>query len=309
MISYIIRRSLQIIPTLLVVITFLFFLLSALPGDVALLAGNPRMQDAGPEVLEELREEWGLNRPLHIQYFDYLTDLFRGDLGYSFRSQEKVAVLIGHRIVPTVQLALLAGAVSLSLGVILGFLAAIFHGTLIDFFLMIVAVVGISAPSFWIGVILMYVFAVTFSLLPPSGYGSIYNLILPTLALAIRHSALIARTTRASVLDIIKEDYVRTARAKGISEIALNVKHVFRNAILPIMTIGGLEVGTIFAGTIIIEKLFSWPGLGNLLINSVTKRDIPTAQGAVLVYFSVFIFVNFFTDIMYAYADPTITYD
>jgi len=276
---------------------------------VALLAGDPRIGNASPEALQRIREECGLNKPLIIRYLDYLGGLVKGNLGFSFRTQEYVATLIGPRILATLKLAIPAGVLALSLGVVLGSLAAIFSGSLIDFSLMIVAVIGISAPAFWLAVLLMYFFAVTLQLLPPSGYGQPLCSVLPVLSLTIGYSALIARTTRASVLDVINEDYVTTARGKGVSEARVLYKHVFRNAILPIMTIAGLEMGSLFAGTVIIEKVFSWPGLGSFLVNSVLKRDIAAAQGAILIYFSVFVFINFLTDILYVYADPTITYE
>lgn len=310
MISYITRRLLQVIPTLLVLLTIMFFLLNILPGDAAILSGASR-KGAGEEMIKNIRVKWGLDDPIHIRYFKYLSNLFRGNLGTSYRTHSPVSSLLANKLIATLTLVGIAALGSTILGILLGFIAGMRHGSYTDLFSMGFAILGISVPRFWIGLMLMYLFAVILRFLPASGFGgggaSFY--ILPAVTLGIPMVSLLARTTRASVLDVVSEDYVRTARSKGLSERLVQSKHIFRNAFLPVLTIAGLQMGTMLANTVVVEKVFSWPGLGNLIVNSILRRDIPAVQGCILIFAVTFIFINLFVDVMYAYLDPRIRYD
>ncbi|MFW5986223.1 MAG: ABC transporter permease [Halanaerobiales bacterium] len=309
MINYIIRRILQAVVAVFVLLTILFIMLNVLPGDVALLSGDLRMaQDE--EVIENVREKWGLNDPLPVQYFRYMSNLLRGDLGTSYRTSQQVMNLMLPRVANTLKIVSVAFVFAVSSGILLGFVAALNKGSIIDVSLMILAIIGISMPRFWLGLMLMYLFAVILGVLPAAGAGggSFLFMILPAATLSIPMIALIARTTRSSVLDVINEDYVRTARAKGLRENTINYRHVFRNSLLSIITIVGLQLGTIIANTVVVEKVFSWPGIGNLVVNSIFKRDIPAIQGCILFFALGFIIINLTVDIFYGLLDPRITY-
>ena len=309
MISYITRRLLQIIPTLLVLLTIMFFLLNILPGDAALLAGASR-KGQSEEMMKNIREKWGLDDPIHVRYFKYLFNLLRGDLGTSYRTHSSVAGLIGNKLVATLTLVGVAGLGSTIIGVLLGFVAGIRHGSFLDLFTTGGAIMGISAPRFWVGLMLMYFFAVILGVLPASGFGGgrAVFYVLPSITLGIPLIALLARTTRASVLDVVSEDYVRTARSKGLSEKLVQAKHIFSNAFLPVITVSGLQLGTMLANTVVVEKVFSWPGLGNLIVTSILRRDIPAVQGCILIFAIAFIALNLLVDVLYAYLDPRIRY-
>jgi len=309
MISYITRRSLQVIPTLLFLLTLMFFLLNVLPGDAALLAGASR-KGQSEETIENLRAKWGLDDPIHVRYFKYMFNLFQGDLGTSYRTHTSVSSLLANKLVATFTLVGLAALGSTVLGVLLGFIAGMRHGSLTDLSSMGFAILGISAPRFWVGLMLMYLFAVILGILPASGFGggSPQYYILPAVTLGIPMVCLLARTTRASVLDVVSEDYVRTARSKGLSERIVQSKHIFRNAIMEVATIAGLQIGTMLANTVVVEKVFSWPGLGGLIVNSIMQRDIPAIQGCIMIFATTFILINLLVDISYAYLDPRIRY-
>lgn len=308
MTTYIIRRSAEIVPTVLFVLTVMFFLLSILPGDAALLAGDPRLAK-NPSAIKRVKQKWGLNDPIPIRYFKYLFNLFQGDLGTSYRTHEKVSQLLLRKIPPTFILVGVAYLFATPIGLALGFVSGIDRGSIIDFGSMSLAIFGVSVPRFWVGLMLMYLFAVLFhGLLPASGYGGAIYYVLPSITLGYPMIALVARITRSSVLEVIQKDYVRTARSKGASEWTVNLKHVFRNSILPIMTVSGLQLGGLVANTVIVERVFSWPGIGTLTINSIMRRDIPAIQACVFVFVLVVVVLNTLVDILYAYLDPRITY-
>ncbi len=310
MTNYIIRRLLRSIFTVLVVVSIIFFLLNLLPGDAALMGGDLR-KSQDEEVLKSIRKKWGLDKPLPQRYFLYIINLLRGDLGTSYRTSLPVIKLLAQSIIPTIKLSFFAFIISIIIGLSIGFIAALNRGNMIDFFSMFFSIFGISAPRFWIGLMLMYVFGATFRLLPASGYGDgkITYLILPAITLSLPLIAFLARTTRATVLDVIEEDYVRTAKAKGLSAQMVNIKHVLRNSLISIMTIGGLQLGSLMANTVIVEKVFSYPGLGSLIVDSIHRRDIPTVQGCVLVFSLSFIIINLIVDCLYGYTDPRISYN
>lgn len=308
MLAYAARRLLQFIPTILAVTLIMFLLLNVLPGNAALMAAGE--QDRGIDVhyIEQMKKDWGLDKPLLLRYGIYIKDLAAGDLGLSFLRREPVNRLILQRIWPTLKLAAAAMVIALVLGVPAGFYSALRRGRWPDTITMMGAVSGVSMPQFWLGLLLMWLFSVKFRVLPPMGYGdgSLANMILPGFTLGVGYMALLARTTRAAVLEILNSDYIRTARSKGLSEMRVNGKHVFRNALTLILTTAGLQFGALMAQTVIVEKLFSWPGLGSLLVDSIFQRDIPVTQGCILVIILVFLLVNLTVDLLYGVIDPRI---
>ncbi len=309
MFAYAVRRILQFIPTILAISLIMFMLLNVLPGNAAMMAMDSR-KAKDPEMIEQLKKRWGLDKPLYVRYLLYLKDLAHGDLGRSFIRGDEVGALVAARIWPTLKLAFTAMAIAVILGIPLGFFSALKQGTWLDTASMVGAVSGVSVPQFWLGLLLMYFFAVQFRLLPPSGYGDgdIAHLILPSVTLGVGYTALLARTTRAAVIEVLNTDYIRTARAKGLSELLINRKHVLRNTLILVMTTAGLQFGFLIGQTVIVEKLFSWPGLGSLLVDSIFMRDIPVTQGCILVIISVFLLVNLAVDLLYAFVDPRIEY-
>lgn len=309
MFAYAVRRLLQFIPTILAISLIIFILLNVLPGNAALMSRGE--QDTGTlttEDIEEMRRDWGLDKPLWYRYAVYLKGLVTGDLGKSFLRREPVNQMLKERIWPTLKLAMTAMFIAICLGVPLGFYSALRQGRIADTITMIGAVSGVSMPQFWLGLLLMYFVSVKLQLLPPQGYGegSIKHIILPAFTLGIGYVGLLARTTRAAVVEILTLDYIRTARAKGLSELLINQKHVMRNALILVLTTAGLQFGDLMAQTVIVEKLFSWPGLGSLLVDSIFQRDIPVTQGCILVIISTFLLVNLIVDLLYGVIDPRI---
>ncbi len=309
MANFILQRLFRSVFTVLAVITIIFFLLNLLPGDAALLGGDLR-KSQNEEAMEAVREKWGLDKPVPQRYFSYIINLLKGDLGISYRTSLPVIKLIGQSILPTLKLAAFSFIISVVIGISVGYIAALHKNSLVDFFSMFFSIFGISAPRFWIGLMLMYLFAATFRILPASGYGdgAISYLILPAITLSLPLISFLARTTRATVLDVIDEDYVRTAKAKGLSMKVVNWKHVLRNSLISIVTVGGLQFGSLLANTVIVEKVFSYPGLGSLIVDSIHRRDIPAVQGCVLVFSLSFILINLIIDVLYGYMDPRINY-
>ena len=310
MLTFFIRRIIQFIPTVLAVSFIVFILLNVMPGDAALLSGNPR-GGIDPKVVAELRAKWGLDDPLYTRYFRYLNNLVHGDLGVSFRQDRNVSDILKTRLPVTFRLAGLAILFASITGVSLGFISAIHHGSAIDITSMILAVTGMSTPNFWLGLMLMYLFGALWGILPTSGYGGgrfIY-MILPAFTLGVRYMALLARISRSSALEIIYQDYVKTARAKGLSEWTVRYRHIFRNALIPVVTVIGLQFGGMLASAVVIETVFSFPGIGSLLVQSIFSRDVPVLQGCILVIVVTFLIVNLGVDLVYGYIDPRIQYD
>jgi peptide/nickel transport system permease protein len=245
-----------------------------------------------------------------VRYLDYAGKLLTGDLGKSFLRREPVSDLLASRIWPTLKLAVVAMGVAICLGVPLGFYSALRQGTWADTGSMVGAVSGVSLPQFWLGLLLMFFFSVKVPILPPQGYGdgALANIVLPGITLGVGYMALLARTTRAAVVEILNADYIRTARAKGLPTLVVNRKHVLRNALILVMTTAGLQFGGLMGHTVIVEKLFSWPGVGSLLVDSIFQRDIPVTQGCILFLIVVFLLVNLTVDLLYAVIDPRIEY-
>jgi|YelNatPaOPRAMG01_1025707.scaffolds.fasta_scaffold49324_3 ABC-type dipeptide/oligopeptide/nickel transport system permease component len=310
MLKFALRRILQFIPTILAITLILFLLLNVLPGDAALMSGDLQDKGLDPRFMEEMRKRWGLDQPIHIRYFTYLKNLAAGDMGLSYLRREKVSGLIASRLWPTLKLALAAMLIAVSIGIPLGFYSALRQGTWLDAFSMVGAVSGVSIPQFWLGLLLMFFLAVKLPLFPVQGYGdgALKNMILPAFTLGVGYMALLARTTRAAVVEILSTDYVRTARAKGLSELMVNRKHILRNALILVLTTAGLQFGSLMGQTVVVEKLFSWPGLGSLMVDSIFQRDIPVTQGCVLLIILVFLVVNLAVDLLYAVIDPRVEY-
>ncbi|MCX5733967.1 MAG: ABC transporter permease [candidate division NC10 bacterium] len=310
MLVYALRRLLQFIPTVLVISLIMFFLLNVLPGNAALMAAGVQDRGMDAKYVEQMLKKWDLDKPLHLRYWVYLKNLAQGNMGLSFLRGEDVRQVLLARFWPTLKLALAAMLIAIGVGVPLGFVSALRQGSWLDALSMIGAVSGVSIPQFWLGLLLMFLLSVKLPLLPTSGYGdgSLLHLILPAITLGVGYMALLARTTRAAVMEILTADYVRTAEAKGLSRFVINGKHVLRNALILVLTTAGLQFGSLIGQTVIVEKLFSWPGIGSLLVDTIFQRDIPVVQGCVLLIILVFLCVNLAVDLLYALIDPRIEY-
>lgn len=295
----------QVIPTVLGVLIIVFFFVRALPGDPArLLAGT----DATSIEVAEIRERMGLNESIGGQFWRYVSDLTQGEFGTSFRSGQPVADTVVRALTPTLLLAVAATVVSVIGGIAFGLLAAVRRGSTIDISMMSLSILGISVPSFFLALLLIYLFGVNLRWLPVSGSVSFIGLILPTITLGLPSMSTVARFTRSSVLEVLGQDYVRTARAKGLpGRVVLN-RHALRNALIPIVTIVGLQFGSLISGAIIVETIFNLPGLGWLLIQSIDARDYPVIQTLMLVFALQFLIINLIIDLLYAVIDPRISY-
>lgn len=305
MLSYILRRLALTIPVLFGVATLVFSLLHLVPGDPA---QSMLGEAAAPADIAELRSKLGLDEPLPAQYASFMLGAVRLDLGTSFRNNNSVTAEIGSRLRNTLILAMAAMAVALTLAVPLGILAASYRGRLIDHGAMTFALIGISMPNFWLGPLLAILFAVKLGWLPVSGTGSLAHLVLPAATLGAALAAILARMTRASLLEELRELYVLAARARGLSRTRVLLRHAFRNSLIPIVTIVGLQFGAVLTGTIITETIFAWPGIGRLLIQSISFRDYPMVQGCILFISVVYVGMNLLTDLAYGWLDPRIRY-
>ena len=306
MLRLIIKRVLNMIPTIAGVALVVFVLFSVIPGSFVSSLMDDGRGGMDPAVVERMRRELGLDDPVPIRFARYLGQLVVGDLGTSFRTREPVTRLIGQRLGASLELTFAAMGFAMLIGIPLGFYAALRPGSLVDTAAMVGAVSGLSLPKFWLGLMLMYLFAEYLHWLPSFGYGGWQHLVLPALALGVSPMALLARTTRASVLEVINADFVRTARSKGMSETRVITWHVARNALLLVLTTVGLQFGALMGQAVVVEKLFSWPGLGGLLVDSVVQRDIPAVQGSILVIVLFFLVINMLVDIAYVVIDPRI---
>ena len=313
MLAFIVRRLLATIPVMGVVALVVFLMLHLSPGDPAtVIAGDY----ASPQDIERIRAKLGLDRPFHIQFGTWLWGLLQGDLGVSIFSGFPVTKLIGQRLEPTLMLALITLIIAVGVAVPMGVIAAWKAGTWIDRAIMVFAVVGFSVPVFVLGYILIFGFAIELKLFPVQGYKSIaegigpflHNIILPSVTLSVIYIALIARITRASVIEVLEEDYIRTARAKGQSEGMVLIAHALRNAAVPIVTIIGIGVALLIGGVVVTESVFNIPGLGRLVVDAILKRDYPIIQGLMLLFSFVYILINLAIDILYTFLDPRIRY-
>ncbi len=306
MLQYVIKRLLSTIPVLLGISLLLFFMLRALPGDPAqVLAG----QMATPEDIELIRHQLGLDRPVYVQYAFFLGRLAKLDLGRSARTQNPVIQEVWARLPNTILLSVIAITLACLFGIPAGIISAVRPYTLLDYFVTSAALFGISMPVFWLGLMLVVVFSVMLQWLPAGGTGSWKHVILPSVTLAAFVVAFIARMTRSSMLEVLSQDYTTTARSKGLKEQVVIIKHALKNALIPIITVIGLQFGTLLGGAILTETVFAWPGLGRLIVDSILARDYPVIQGAILIFGLLYILVNLAVDVIYAYVDPRIRYD
>ncbi|ACB86307.1 nickel ABC transporter permease [Natranaerobius thermophilus] len=303
---YIIKRLLQAIPVLFIVTIITFSLVHIMPGDPALIMAG---EDADPETVERMREAMGLHRPIHEQYLDWLSGVLQGDLGTSLRDHRPVLPSILQRLPATLHLVLASFVVSFSIGIPIGILSAVKQNTVIDSIARVFALLGISLPNFWLGLMLMFIFSHRLQLLPASGSGTIWHLIMPAIALGTASAGLITRLTRSSMLEVIRQDYVRTARSKGLGEKAIIYKHALKNAMLPVVTIVGLQLAARLGGSVIVETVFAYPGMGRFAFERMMARDMPMIMGILFVFAVIFIVINLITDICYGFLDPRIRYD
>jgi ABC-type dipeptide/oligopeptide/nickel transport system permease component len=303
MTAYLIRRALFAIFVLWGAVTIVFLVLRLVPGDPAqLILGS----DATQDEIAQLRAQMGLDRPLIVQYGIYLGDVARFDFGDSYRYHRDAMSLVVDRFPFTLQLAVMAMAIGLVLGISLGVVAALRVNRLADRVVSVFALLSQSMPSFWIGIVFILVFARQLHLLPSGGHGGFERLILPSVTLALPLVAILIRLTRSGLLDVVHENYVQTARAKGLTERIVIFVHAIRNALIPIVTVGGLEFGKLLGGAVIVETVFSWPGVGRLLIDSISARDYNVVQAAILLIAGGFVVINLIVDILYGYLDPRI---
>jgi glutathione transport system permease protein len=305
MLQYLLRRLLGLIPTLLIVGVLVFMFVHLLPGDPARLAAG---QDATPETVKLVREDLGLDKSLPEQFLRFAGGVLHWDFGKSLRTKRPVSTEIAERFMPTLWLTIAAMAWSVTIGMLIGTLSAVWRNRWPDRLGMTLAVSGISFPAFALGMMLMQLFSVQLGWLPTVGADTWRHYILPSLTLGAAVAAIMARFTRSSFVDILGEDYVRTARAKGLSETTVVIKHGLRNALIPVVTMMGLQFGFLLGGSIVVEVVFNWPGLGRLLIDAVDMRDYPVIQALVLLFSLEFILINLIVDVLYAVINPTIRY-
>jgi peptide/nickel transport system permease protein len=308
LLRYALGRLVGTLPVLFGVTLLVFLMAWVTPGDPVVAMLGEASQGMSRQALDDLRRELGLDRPLPVQYLDYVAGLARGDLGVSIRSRRPVLAEIRDRLPATIELALAALTIAVALGVGLGVVAAVRKRTWIDGAAIAVALVGVSVPVFWSGFVLMIVFALELGWLPASGRGTWRHLVLPAVAVGVSSAAFIARITRGAVLEALGQDYVRTARAKGLAPSKVVLRHALRNALLPIVTVVGLQLGGLLGGAVLTETVFAWPGVGRLLVDAIVARDLPLVQGSVLVVSLLFILVNLTVDLSYAAINPRVRY-
>ena len=299
------RRLALTVPTLFGVLVVTFLLLNVIPGDPVLEMVGERADSA---TIARLRAELRLDDPLPVQFGHYLWGVVRGDLGRSYITRRPIARDLAERFPKTAQLALAAMVFAALSGITLGVVAAARPGGVVDRFAMLLSYLGVSFPVYWVGLLLILLFAVALRWLPASGSGGLAYLILPALTLGMRSVAFLARMTRGAMLDVLSSDFIRTARAKGLSELAVVGRHAFRNALIPVITVLGLDVGNYLTGSVLTETIFAWPGVGRYVLAAIERRDLPAIQGSILFMSVVFVLVNLLTDLVYAKADPRIAY-
>ena len=308
MFSYVVRKLLYAVPVIWGVVTIVFILMAIVPGDPARLMMGQR---GDPETLARIRADLGLDLPIHKQYVRFLKDLARGDLGVSYRNNEKVVDALMTRFGATLKLAFWAMILASILGILAGIISAVKQYSIFDYSAMFIAISGISAPVFWVGLLLLLIFAYTLHLIPGVGYvpGDWRYFILPVITLGVRPAALIARLTRSCMLEVMTQDYIRTARAKGLHERAVIMRHALKNALIPVETIVGTEVADLLSGAVLTETIFAWPGVGRLAVEALVARDFPMIRGTVIFMAVIFLVANLIVDISYGFIDPRIRYD
>jgi ABC-type dipeptide/oligopeptide/nickel transport system permease component len=303
--QYIIRRLLLTIPVVLGVSIIVFSIIRLLPGDPARAMAGVQ---ATPEFIEQVRERYGLDEPLHVQYGRFIGGLFTGDLGTSTFSRRPVTTEIGERFPRTLLLASVSLFIATVVGVSAGIVSATRRNSVFDNASMFVALVGVAAPVFWLALMLQLLFSVYLRWLPATGMGGIDHVVLPSITLGMASAALMARITRSSMLDVLRQDFITTARSKGLAERVVIYKHALKNALIPVVTVLGLQFGILLGGAVLTETVFAWPGVGRLLVDSILRRDYPVVQGTVMLLAFLFVIINLVVDVIYAFLDPRIHY-
>ena len=303
MTQYFFRRLIQAIPVIFGVIIITFILMYIIPGDPVISMVGERYSE---ETIDHLRKEMNLDKPLPMQFINYVLNILQGDLGNSFITGEPVSTMIMEKFPNTMTLAGAAMLFAVIFGISLGILSSTSPGSFLDKSIMILALAGISAPVFWVGLILVLVVGVILQWLPPTGYGGIEYIILPAIALGSRSSAYLARLTRATMLEELNKDYIRTARSKGLSKWSIYYKHAFPNTLIPVITVIGTDFGSYLSGAVLTESIFGWPGIGRLALDAIMKRDFPVIQGTILLMALMFVLMNVIIDILYGVVDPRI---
>ena len=303
MLKFIGKRVLMLIPVLIGVSLIVFTLMQLSPGDPAMIILGAQ---AAPEDIAILREEMGLNDPLVVQFFRFLLGMFKLDFGTSYKDGMPVLSKLLEALPYTAQLTFSAVLLALVVGIPAGIISATKQYSIFDRIATVAALIGFSTPNFWLSIMLILVFSVNLQWLPVSGTGSILHLVLPSIALGLQSAAVFTRMTRSSMLEVLNMDYIRTARAKGLSERVVILKHALKNALIPVITVVGLQIGLLFGGAILTETVFAWPGVGRLMIDSIRAKDTPVVQGGVIFTASIFVFINLLVDILYAYVDPRV---
>lgn len=308
MFQYVLRKLLVSIPVVWGVVTVIFILMAVVPGDPARIMMGQR---GDPETLARIRADLGLDKPLTVQYVDFLSKLVRGDLGKSYRTNEPVSKAIGERFGVTMRLAIWCIVLATIVGVAAGIMSAVKQYSLFDYSAMFIAIAGVSAPVFWFSLLLLLVFAYGLHWVPGVGYedGSFRYMLLPIIALGLRPAAIIARLTRSCMLEVLSMDYIRTARAKGLSERAVVLKHALKNAMIPVVTIVGAEMSGLLSGAVLTETVFALPGVGRLAVEALVARDFPMIRGTVIVIALIFLVANLLVDLSYGLFDPRIRYE
>lgn len=302
--KYIARRLVMLIPVILGVSFLVFFIMAMAPGDTAKTILG---EDAPPEALEAFREEHGLNDPVPVRYLNYMKDLVRGDLGESYKTGRSVFDEVMSRFPATLELAFWGMVFAVALSIPIGIISATRQYSLMDSISMVFALLGVATPNFWLGLMLIIIFALNLGVLPSGGNNAGFaSLILPVITLGTGCMANITRTTRSSMLEVIRQDYIRTAKAKGVSKNKVINKHALKNALIPVVTVIGLQFGSLLGGAVLTEAVFSWPGIGTFLVNSIKAKDTPSVLGCVIIFSICFSIVNLVVDILYAYIDPRI---
>ena len=301
--KFVLKRLLSLIPVLIGVTLIVYFIMSFAPGDPAItILGD----QATPEAIAQLREEMHLNDPVIVQYGRYMLNLVQGDMGLSYKTKKAVSTEIFSRFPNTLKLSLVACLMSVVIAIPLGIVAAVKQNSFIDGFSMVIALLGVSIPIFWFAVLLQLLFTLKLGWLPSSGATHWYSIILPAVALGLHGIASIARVTRSSMLEVIRQDYIRTARSKGVPYSVVIKKHALRNALIPTTTVIGLEIGSLLGGSVLTETVFAWPGIGRYMIDSISGRDIPSVLGCIIIFTLCFSVCNLIVDLLYGFIDPRI---
>lgn len=303
MLKYVLKRVIVLPPMLLVISLIVFLAVHLAPGDPALMILGPHIT---PEAYRDLRARLSLDDPLYMRYATLLWNMLHGDFGHSYYTNISVKSEIMRALPASVELGIVAIVIAISIGISIGIISALKRYSVIDNVIRVATIGGVSVPIFWLGLLLIFIFSVRLGWLPTSGRGGIEHLILPSICLGIYPVSAIARMTRACMLEVMEQDYIRTARAKGLSEILVVGKHALKNAMIPIVTVIGLQSGIILGGAVLTETVFAWPGLGRLLMRSILARDIPMIEGCVMTITAIFLIVNLVVDILYSYVDPRI---